>query len=189
MVTLCAKRQVVTMVLKRSLVALWVMLCLAAPKAMFAGIEDIDDEGDFDRGKEVPGSEWKEEAVVMPPYPQADNLLEIDLSLPQFPFTLFIDAQSLSVGKDRVIRYTAVLRSRNGVENVSYEGIRCKHSQVQRYAYGSGGRFRPVRNRAWRFIRKDGQDRFRTELVNRYFCPLPMGDTERQILDKLKSGD
>jgi hypothetical protein len=120
------------MVLKRSLVALWVMLCLAAPTAMFAGIEDIDDEGDFDRGKEVPGSEWKEEAVVMPSYPPADNLLEIDLSLPEFPFTLFIDPQSLSVGKDRVIRYTAVLRSRNGVENVSYEGIRCKHSQVQR---------------------------------------------------------
>jgi hypothetical protein len=177
------------MVLKRSFMVFCGMVCLVASNAMFAGIEDLDEEGDFDRGKEVPGSEWEEDALVMPPYPPADNLIEVDLSLPEFPFTLFIDPQSLSVGKDRVIRYTAVLRSRNGVENVSYEGILCRHSKVKRYAYGSGGRFRPVRNGDWRFIRKDGQDRFRTELVDDYFCPLPLGDTERQILDKLKGRD
>ena len=177
------------MVMKRSFMALCAIMCLAASNAMFAGIEDLDGEEDVDRYKEVPGSEWKEDALVMPPYPQADDLIEVDLSLPEFPFTLFIDAKSLSIGKDRVIRYTAVLRSRNGVENVSYEGIRCKHSKVQRYAYGSGGQFHPVRNRDWRFIRKDGQDRFRTELVDYYLCPLPIGDTERQILDKLKGRD
>ena len=169
--------------------ALCAALCLAASNAVTAGIEDLDDEEVFDRGKEIPESGWQEDTVVMPPYPPADDLIAVDLALPDFPFTLLIDRNSLSVGKDRVIRYTAVLRSRNGVENVSYEGIRCKHSQVQRYAYGSGGRFRPVRNRDWRFIRKDGQDRFRTELVERYFCPLPLGDTESQILDKLKSRD
>ncbi len=177
------------MVMKRSFMALCAIMCLAASNAMFAGIEDMDEEDDFGRGKDVPESEWKEDALVIPPYPQADDLVEVDLSLPEFPFTLFIDAKSLSIGKDRVIRYTALLRSRNGVENVSYEGIRCKHSKVQRYAYGSGGQFRPVRNRDWRFIRKDGQDRFRTELVDYYFCPLPIGDTERQILDKLKGRD
>jgi hypothetical protein len=177
------------MVTKRSFTALCAMLCLAVSNATFAGIEDLDGEEDFDRHKEGPEPELKEDAIVIPPYPPADDLIEVDLALPDFPFTLFIDRHSLSVGKDRVIRYTAVLRSRNGVENVSYEGIRCKHSQVQRYAYGSGGRFRPVRNRDWRFIRKDGQDRFRTELVDYYFCPLPLGDTERQILDKLKSRD
>jgi len=175
-------------VMKCSIVVFCAMLCLATPNAAFAGIEDLDGEQDFDRGKD-PGSEWKEGEVVMPPYPQADDLIEVDLSLPDFPFTLFIDRPSLSVGKDRVIRYTAVLRSGNGVENVSYEGIRCKHSQVQRYAYGSRGQFHPVRNRDWRFIRKDGQDRFRTELADHYFCPLPIGDTERQILNKLKSRD
>ena len=177
------------MVVKRSLMALCGLVCLALSNAMFAGIEDLDGEEDFDRGKEVPGSEWEEDALVMPPYPLPDDLKEVDLSLPDFPFTLLIDRHSLSVGKDRVIRYTAVLRSRNGVENVSYEGIRCKHSKVQRYAYGSGGQFHPVRNRDWRFIRKDGQDRFRTELVDYYLCPLPIGDTERQILDKLKGRD
>ena len=177
------------MVMKRSFMALCAIMCLAASNVMFAGIEDLDGEEDVDRYKEVPGSEWKEDALVIPPYPLADDLIEVDLSLPEFPFTLFIDAKSLSIGKDRVIRYTAVLRSRNGVENVSYEGIRCKHSKVQRYAYGSGGQFHPVRNRDWRFIRKDGQDRFRTELVDYYLCPLPIGDTERQILDKLKGRD
>jgi len=177
------------MVWKRLFAAICGMMCLGASNVLFAGIEDLDGEEDIDRYEKVPGSERKEDAVVIPPFPQADDLIEVDLSLPEFPFTLFIDPKSLSVGKDRVIRYTVVLRSKNGVENVSYEGIRCQHSKVQRYAYGSGGRFRPVRNRDWRFIRKDGQDRFRTELVDHYFCPLPLGDTERQILDKLKGRD
>lgn len=165
------------------------VLCLVASNVIFAGIEDLDGEEDFDRVKQAPGTGWKEDAVVMPPYPAADELIEVDLSLSEFPFTLFIDPHSLSVGKDRVIRYTAVLRSSNGVENVSYEGIRCKHSKVQRYAYGSGGQFRPLRSRDWRYIRRDGQDRFRRALVDDYFCPLPLGDKERQILDKLKGRD
>ena len=177
------------MLFKRSRMALCGMMCLAASSAMFAGIEDLDGEEDIDRYEKAPDSEWKEDALVIPPYPLAGDLIEVDLSLPEFPFTLFIDPKSLSVGKDRVIRYTAVLRSRNGVENVSYEGIRCRHSKVQRYAYGSAGQFRPVRNRDWRFIRKDGQDRFRTELVDYYFCPLPLGDSEGQILQKLKGRD
>jgi len=177
------------MVLKRICMAFCGVVCLAASNEMFAGMADLDGEEDFDRFKEGPESALKEDAVVIPSYPLADDLIEVSLALPEFPFTLFIDPQSLSIGKDRVIRYTAVLRSSNGVENVSYEGILCNHSKVQRYAYGSGGQFRPVRNRGWRFIRKDGQDRFRTGLVENYFCPLPLGDSERQILDKLKGRD
>ena len=177
------------MVLKQLLTVFCGMMCLTTSNTILAGIEDLDGEEDIDRHEKVPGSEWKEDALVMPSYPLANDLIEVELSLPEFPFTLFIDSKSLSVGKDRVVRYTAVLRSRNGVENVSYEGILCRHSKVQRYAYGSGGQFRPVRNRDWRFIRKDGQDRFRTELVGSYFCPLPLGDTERQILIKLKGRD
>jgi hypothetical protein len=163
--------------------------CLLASAAIYAGIEDMDPEDDYSSHRDAPGPEWKEQAVVIPSYPRAEDLIEVDLSLYEFPYALFIDSKSLSVGKDGVVRYTVVLRSANGVENVSYEGIRCRHSKVQRYAYGSGGEFRPVRNREWRFIRKDGQDRFRTELVNDYFCPLPLGDKERQILDKLNGRD
>ncbi len=177
------------MVAKASFLALAIMASLGAGNMVVAGIEDLDGEEDSVRYQEAPGSEWKEDAVVIPSYPQADDLIEVALSLPEFPFTLFIDRKSLSVGKDRVVRYTAVLLSENGVENVSYEGILCRHSKVQRYAYGSGGKFRPVRNRDCRFIRKYGQDRFRTELVNHYFCPLPLGNTEDQIMDKLKGRD
>ena len=177
------------MYLRRLSAAFCGMICLAASNTILAGIEDLDGEEDFDPYGKDPGSEWKEDAIAIPPYPLADDLIEVDLRLSDFPFTLLIDRKALSVGKDRVIRYTAVLRSRNGVENVSYEGIRCRHSEVQRYAYGSRGQYRPVRNREWRFIRKDGQDRFRNELVERYFCPLPMGDTKRQILNKLRGRD
>ena len=131
----------------------------------------------------------KEDAVVLPSWPSEQHLVGVNLSLVDFPYTLLIDEQSFSVGKDRIIRYTAILRSAGGVDNIAYEGISCNRSQVQRYAYGSRGQFRPVRKPEWRFVRKKGQDRYRNELIESYFCPLPSGDPERQILDRLKSGN
>ena len=131
----------------------------------------------------------KEDAVILPSWPSEQNLIRVNLSLVDFPYTLLIDEKSFSIGKDRIIRYTAILRSANGVDNIAYEGISCKGGQVQRYAYGSRGQFRPVRKPEWRFVRRKGQDRYRHELVESYFCPLPSGDIEHEILEKLKSNN
>ena len=70
------------MLFKRSCMALCGMMCLAASSAMFAGIEDLDGEEDIDRYEKAPDSEWKEDALVIPPYPLAGDLIEVDLSLP-----------------------------------------------------------------------------------------------------------
>jgi len=152
--------------------------------------EDLYDEGfisEFAGGPESERKEDKEEAVNFPSWPSEQDLVTVNLSLVDFPYTLLIDEKSFSVGKDRTIRYTAILRSASGVDNIAYEGISCNHRQVRRYAYGSRGQFRPVRKPEWRFVRKKGQDRYRNELIESYFCPLPSGDVERQILDKLKT--
>ncbi|GMQ88915.1 MAG: hypothetical protein BMS9Abin09_0356 [Gammaproteobacteria bacterium] len=153
--------------------------------------EDLYDEGFISEFAGKPESESesgkKEGTVSLPPWPSEQDLITVDLSLVNFPYILLIDEKSFSVSEDRTIRYTAILRSAGGVDNVAYEGILCNNRQVKRYAYGSRGQFRPVRKPEWRFVRKKGQDRYRNELIESYFCPLPSGNRERQILDKLKT--
>ncbi len=129
----------------------------------------------------------EEGAVILPSWPSEQNLIRVKLSLVDFPYTLLIDEKSFSIGKDRIIRYTAILRSAGGVDNIAYEGISCKGDQVQRYAYGSRGQFRRVRKPEWRYVIRKGQDRYRHELIENYFCPLPTGDLKRELLDRLKS--
>ncbi len=172
------------------------VLCLLWA-GMALAIDVGDDDDTYNEGFN-PGyvgeeeKEWKEDVVHLPPWPTPDALIQVDLSMPGFPYTLFIDGNSLTVGKDRAVRYTAVLRSADGVDNVSYEGIVCNHGKVKRYAYGSRGRFRPVRRSEWRFVRKTGQDRYRDALIERYFCPLPGGDLEAMkagIIARLKAGN
>jgi len=133
-----------------------------------------------------PGSKWVEQGLVLPPYPVEANLIRIDAGRPGFPYTIYIDGSSLSMGKDRVVRYTVVLRSKYGVDNISFEGIRCPHRQYKRYAYGDNGRFYPLSAGDWAFIRGQRQNFYRAVLADKYFCPLPMGDPVAGIRYKLK---
>ncbi|GMQ87963.1 MAG: hypothetical protein BMS9Abin08_1178 [Gammaproteobacteria bacterium] len=172
-----------------------VVLCCVFGMVTANAASPFDDEGLY--GEEgapayhdplkVTEPEGHEQDVSLPPWPVEENLIPVDLSLPNFPYRLFIDGKSLSVDADKVIRYTVVLRSLSGAENVTYEGVLCNHMQLQRYAYGSRGQFRRVRKPGWRYTRKQGQDRYRRELMRYFFCPLPDGDSAGQILAKLKT--
>jgi hypothetical protein len=124
--------------------------------------------------------------LVIPPYPSPENLLEVDISRYGYPYRLFVDAGSVTVGDDRIVRYTAVLRSPSGVDNVSYEGVRCSGSRYKRYAYGSGGKFYPATGSQWKRIHQTRQDAHRKVLVDEYFCPLPGGDQAAQIVARLR---
>ena len=147
---------------------------------------DLDDEDSTPEYRPTPGSEWKEDEVDFPPYPSPDGLLDINLPLKDSSFTVLIDPDSVSVGKDRVVRYTVALSSASGASNVTYEGIRCSRRMVKRYAYGSAGRFSPARNSDWRYVKKLRQDEYLAGLIDNFFCPLPGLDAERQIVRKLK---
>jgi hypothetical protein len=174
------------------LIRLWCCVIGLAGPGTVAAVEPITDKELYDEGYDPiissePETEGSEEAVMLPSWPSEQDLVTVNLSLVDFPYTLLIDEKSLAVGKDRVIRYTAILRSAGGVDNIAYEGISCNSRQVRRYAYGSRGQFRRVRKPEWRFVLRKGQDRYRHELIESYFCPLPSGDMEHEILGKLKS--
>ncbi len=123
----------------------------------------------------------------MPAYPDEDALVAVSTGVSDYPFTVLIDLDSLSVGPDRVVRYTVVLRSRQGAENISYEGILCNRGKVKRYGYGIENGFQRIPSSDWRFIRRSRQDLHRKVLADRYFCPLPSGDMVGVISDRLKA--
>ena len=105
-------------------------------------------EADFDDAMK----EWKEIAAKLPAYPKDANLLPFRAGGAS-PHRFFIDAQSLSIGEDGVVRYTLVVKTAGGATNVSFEGIRCYMREQKYYALGHpGGNWTRARNPQWRRI-------------------------------------
>jgi len=78
---------------------------------------------------------WQEIAFQLPAAPRAENLLPFYVSATATQ-SFAIDAKSVAVGTDGVVRYTLVTTSASGAKNVSYEGIRCQLLQKKLYAFG-----------------------------------------------------
>ncbi len=109
-----------------------------------------------------------EELVVVPPPLDRSQLVELELEADS-AFRYFVDAGSVSVGADRIVRYAMVARSPGGTENVSFEGLRCP-GEYRVYAVGRPGGSWGGRPGAWQPVpssRRMGQN----ALSRRYFCP------------------
>ena len=95
---------------------------------------------------------WKEIEAQLPPYPKAENLIPFEPSAAS-AHKFFIDAPSISVGDDGVVRYTLFIRSAAGAANVSFEGMRCETREQKYYAIGrSDGTWSKARDPKWRRI-------------------------------------
>lgn len=123
-------------------------------------------EEDFDDANK----QWQEIAVQLPAAPKMENLLEFEVSNTTTQ-TFAVDAKSISVGEDGVVRYILVSRSPSGAKNVSYEGIRCETWERKLYAFGH-------KDGSWTRSRRDQWERFTGTVANRqhatlardYFC-------------------
>lgn len=117
---------------------------------------------------------WQEMKEVEPPaFPRQENLLEYYVG-PVATNNYFIDASTLSVGSDGIVRYVLVVRTSGGATNVSFEGINCKELTWKHYATGrSDGTW--VKPRAarieWRPIENKPVNRHHASLSRDYFCP------------------
>ena len=81
------------------------MLLLSLPaRAQWAGWDY-----DFDQDKK----EWTEIQAQIPAYPKDENLRKFEMDA-RTPHRYFIDSASVSVGEDKVIRYTLVVRTGGG---------------------------------------------------------------------------
>lgn len=84
-----------------------------------------------------------------------------------------VDASSISVGSDGVIRYIVAVVSPSGVSTISYEGIRCATRERRNYAAGradhSWSRLRDVR---WLRIEPRAINGYPNVLYREFFCPV-----------------
>lgn len=141
-----------------------VALCLA----LVACAADTPDQSDWEREQQL--QSWQEDRVALPPYPKNENLVEFQVDAgPDFHF--LVDAASLSVGSDGVVRYVLVARSPEGVQNDSFEGLRCRDGEYKIYATGRKDRtWAKTREPRWRPVEQSAGSWHRT-LAYDYFCP------------------
>lgn len=168
-------------------VCICLMLCMA--QSVSAGALPREDGPVGLIPAPAPEEKWQEQALDLPPYPEASRLLELDIDTGASPFRYYLDPESLSVDQDRVVRFTTVIVSPSGVRNVTYEGLHCGEQTHRRMAYGSGGTWHALPDTPWQRITGSGTQRYRKALYERYMCPStePLRDPE-QILRRLRAG-
>ncbi|NJN40670.1 MAG: hypothetical protein HC807_07385 [Gammaproteobacteria bacterium] len=119
--------------------------------------------------KEGPGTENK---IRLPAAPKQGDLIFFDAGPARRGFEHFVDGASVNVGSDGVIRYTLVIRSDMGAENVAYEGIRCVTRERKVYAHGRrDGSWREIRDPEWKKIGQAHLEGPIFVLYEDFFCP------------------
>ncbi len=129
---------------------------------------------------------WVESATALPEYPKPEGLVEFFVTAAS-PNTYSIAPNSISVAPDGVVRYVAVVKTPNGVVNVSFEGLRCATKEVRLYAFGrSDGTWGKSRNDRWSAVRHGS---YQATLFKEYFCPRNIViATSGEGVDALKQG-
>jgi hypothetical protein len=124
-------------------------------------------ESEFDRQTKP----WSEIEARLPGYPRADNLIPFEAG-GATPHRFYIDAPSLSVGDDGVVRYTLVVKTAGGATNVFFEGIRCETREQKLYAVGhrEDGKWVRAREPEWRHIEYKEWNRQHGVLYADFFC-------------------
>lgn len=149
---------------------LWGLLAVAIATSAVAQLVNPPPAYNNFEEKEV----WQEFKDVDPPgFPLQENLREFDVG-PASANRYFIDASTLSVGSDDIVRFVLVVKTSGGATNVSFEGINCRDFTWKLYATGrSDGTW--VKSRAarseWRRYDNNVVNRYHAELSRNFFCP------------------
>ncbi|SEL10443.1 CNP1-like family protein [Nitrosovibrio tenuis] len=168
--------------MKRLLLLLCSVPAIASPTAYAQ-----KDVADYEFENEKP---WIEIQAQLPPYPQTENLLQFDAG-PASANSHYVDAPSISLGEDNVVRFSLVTKSPSGAMNVSYEGIRCQTAEKRTYAYGrNNNTWIQARMSKWVNLENIAQNYPQRALYRYFFCPLGVDmvrDTDEAIR-ALKAG-
>ncbi len=113
----------------------------------------------------------KDENEVLPkrpPFPQPASLIQFSpRSASEFRF--YVDGATLEVLPKGVIRYVLVARSPSGIDNISYESMRCQSAEFRIYALGQADGTWGGRATEWRSIAAAKQPS-RIALHRDFFC-------------------
>ena len=136
-----------------------------------------------------PAAVWSEMKVPPPEFPKPENYLPLQVKT-SASFAFFVDAKSVSVGKDEVVRYSLIAKSTEGVINVSYEGIRCSTNEFRVFAYGRpDNTWSEARIAKWQPIPAEARNTQRSTLHSEFFCPAGrIVDTPEEAVKALFAG-
>jgi CNP1-like family len=137
-------------------------------------------------------SNWTENKVSkLPPLPQEADLLPFDVSQ-NTPLKFSVDAKSIDVGSDGVVRYTVVVTSPAGARNVNYEGIRCDNYEWRQYAALNADHdgWDSTVATAWRRIENGELNAYHAALYQNYFCSnkMPAAAQAKTIVNNIRLG-
>lgn len=143
---------------------IWLALVLVLP--LVAGAQMRDPGGNAKESGRLDDAQ-----AQLPEYPKPENFLPVRVTATtQFDF--FVDAKSVRVGNDGVVRYSLIAKSPDGALNVSFEGIRCSDAKFRIYAFGRPDRtWSEARNPLWQAMPADSRNAQRAVLHSEYFCP------------------
>ena len=150
----------------------------------WAAAQGREFEEDYEQGKKT----WKEIEAQIPPYPKSENLILFETAPAGHRF--YIDAPSVSIGDDGVVRYTLLVKTAGGAVNVSFEGMRCETREQKYYAIGhANGSWTRARDPQWHRIEAKEYNRQHGMLYAYYFCErgAPV-KSARNAIDALKYG-
>ena len=162
------------------------IIALSGVAAMVAGCKDVEikpqDPGNYNRAlrqrAEIVKIDYDDEdsavpentSIQLPATSQPANWIRFKTKRLAENQTA-LDTDSISVGGDGITRYTLLVRTPRGVDNVSYEGIRCATREWKMYATGrSDGGWSRVPEPRWRRIDEVGINAVRLTLFDDYAC-------------------
>lgn len=165
------------------------MLCLVAAMAtgLVSGCGKLDikpqDPSRLQRGLPAKAADFEEGRGITddPLLPENDyvNLPETSQAAEWLTFTVkqvgrheyAVDPNSVSLGGDGIVRFSLLIRTTGGVDNISFEGIRCATGEWKMYATGrEGGGWARTPGPAWRPISEVGLNAVRYTLYKDYVC-------------------
>lgn len=114
---------------------------------------------------------WEEIEAQLPAFPKPESLDSFFVSaITDNKF--MVDRDSISVGADGVVRYTLVVISASGAQNVSYDGLRCATAERRLYAFGRSDKtWSKARSNQWARIQGSTLNGHHAALFFEYFCP------------------
>ena len=142
-------------------------------------------EADFDEDIKS----WKEIQAQIPPYPKDQNLILVEAGS-ETSHRFYVDAASLTVGEDGVVRYTMVVKTTGGATNVTFEGMRCRTREQKLYALGhKDGTWARARDPKWQRILRRDLTPHHWVLFREFFCAQPTKPTPpKQAIEALRRG-
>lgn len=127
---------------------------------------------------------FKEGTTTMPLNPPNKSTTVPFYVSQQTIFKFAVDTDSILIGADGVTKYTVILTSPNGNDQVQFEGIRCDSSQWRLYGTLENGVWRENPLSTWRSIQKNTPNRYQAALAQDALCNFSSQEKNIQAIVK-----